>query len=128
EDPLQELSANILVAEIRLHVDVLDRHMRLLFGNDLYRFGGLYRGVDIADKLPIAFRHQEVGWEAIEDGNVYFSIHRVEVAIGDVFLLPLPLKADNGINVMKGAGPNTNLLHMHNLVDRRPGLAVSRFP
>jgi len=47
--------------------------------------------MDIANKLPVAFRHQEVCREAVQNGNVRLAAHRVEVAIGNIFLLPLSL-------------------------------------
>ncbi len=58
-------------------------------GDDLHRIVTLHRSMDIADKLPIALRHQEVGREAIQDSNICLAAHGVEVAIGNVFLLPL---------------------------------------
>jgi hypothetical protein len=36
----------------------------------------------------------------LQNRNVRLPAERVEVAVGDVFLLPLPLQADNGVNVI----------------------------
>jgi hypothetical protein len=67
--------------------------------------------MDISHKLPGALRHQEVGWKALQDSNIRFPVHEIEVAVGNLLPLPLPLQGDHAVDVIGGAYPNTNLLH-----------------
>src|SRR5262249_18443566 len=110
-DALQQLAANLLVADIRKHVDILDHDIRLTFRKDFHPLLVIRRCMDIPHKLSVMLRHQEVIWEALQDGNIRLPTHGVEVAIDDVFLLPLALQGYHAIDVSGGACPNTNLLH-----------------
>ncbi|MDQ2998201.1 MAG: hypothetical protein M3R61_14285, partial [Chloroflexota bacterium] len=60
--------------------------------DSFYRLIGLNSRIDVANNLLGRFGNQEVGWKAFQVVDPCFAANRVEVAIGDIFLFPLPLQ------------------------------------
>src|SRR5919199_1429141 len=110
-EPVEQGSTNLPAALFPAHIEILDLDIWLLRRDDLDRGAALDRAVDIADQPALMLCHEEVGREAIQDGAEHLPAHRVEVAKGDLFLLPLSLKVEHRIKVLGSTRANLHLSH-----------------